>query len=168
MELGAIVCVPNGEPLCDQCPGILSVNEKRGTSGRELPVKRRQKGRRIEERTVLVIRDGERVVLKRRPKKGLLAGLYEFPNEPGTLTEDEALRAVQDMHLHPMRIQRLEEVKTYFSHVEWHMQVHGRSGFSDQRGSRTVVCRGGTFGGNVSDPGGICGLYEIYEHPAGK
>lgn len=71
---------------------------------------------------MLVIRDGERVVLKRRPKKGLLAGLYEFPNEPGTLTEDEALRAVQDMHLHPMRIQRLEEAKHIFSHVEWHMQ----------------------------------------------
>ena len=70
---------------------------------------------------MLVIRDGERVVLKRRPKKGLLAGLYEFPNEPGTLTEDEALRAVQDMHLHPMRIQRLEEAKHIFSHVEWHM-----------------------------------------------
>ena len=63
---------------------------------------------------MLVIRDGERVVLKRRPKKGLLAGLYEFPNEPGTLTEDEALRAVQDMHLHPMRIQRLEEAKHIF------------------------------------------------------
>ena len=88
----------------------------------ELPVKKKAKGRRIEERTVLVIRDGERVVLKRRPKKGLLAGLYEFPNEPGTLTEDEALRAVQDMHLHPMRIQRLEEAKHIFSHVEWHMQ----------------------------------------------
>ena len=118
---------------------------------------------------MLVIRDGERVVLKRRPKKGLLAGLYEFPNEPGTLTEDEALRAVQDMHLHPMRIQRLEEAKTYFfPRGMAYAGVHGRSGFSDQRGSRTVVCRGGTFGGSVSDPGGICGLYEIYEHPAGK
>ena len=38
--------------------------------------------------------------------------------------------------------------------------VHGRSGFSDQRGSRTVVCRGGTFGGSVSDPGGDKPIYE--------
>ena len=122
MELGAIVCVPNGEPLCDQCPWYSFCETRKRGLWQELPVKKKAKGRRIEERTVLVIRDGERVVLKRRPKKGLLAGLYEFPNEPGTLTEDEALRAVQDMHLHPMRIQRLEEAKHIFSHVEWHMQ----------------------------------------------
>lgn len=122
MELGAIVCVPNGEPLCDQCPWYSFCETRKQGLWQELPVKKKAKGRRIEERTVLVIRDGERVVLKRRPKKGLLAGLYEFPNEPGTLTEDEALRAVQDMHLHPMRIQRLEEAKHIFSHVEWHMQ----------------------------------------------
>lgn len=122
MELGAIVCVPNGEPLCDQCPWYSFCETRKRGLWQELPVKKKAKGRRIEERTVLVIRDGERVVLKRRPKKGLLAGLYEFPNEPGTLTEDEALRVVQDMHLHPMRIQRLEEAKHIFSHVEWHMQ----------------------------------------------
>ena len=122
MELGAIVCVPNGEPLCDQCPWYSFCETRKRGLWQELPVKKKAKGRRIEERTVLVIRDGERVVLKRRPKKGLLAGLYEFPNEPGRLTEDEALRAVQDMHLHPMRIQRLEEAKHIFSHVEWHMQ----------------------------------------------
>ena len=121
MELGAIVCVPNGEPLCDQCPWYSFCETRKRGLWQELPVKKKAKGRRIEERTVLVIRDGERVVLKRRPKKGLLAGLYEFPNEPGTLTEDEALRVVQDMHLHPMRIQRLEEAKHIFSHVEWHM-----------------------------------------------
>lgn len=95
MELGAIVCVPNGEPLCDQCPWYSFCETRKRGLWQELPVKKKAKGRRIEERTVLVIRDGERVVLKRRPKKGLLAGLYEFPNEPGTLTEDEALRAVQ-------------------------------------------------------------------------
>ena len=114
MELGAIVCVPNGEPLCDQCPWYSFCETRKRGLWQELPVKKKAKGRRIEERTVLVIRDGERVVLKRRPKKGLLAGLYEFPNEPGTLTEDEALRVVQDMHLHPMRIQRLEEAKHIF------------------------------------------------------
>ena len=122
MELGAIVCVPNGEPLCDQCPWYSFCETTKRGHWQELPLKKKAKGRRIEQPTVLVIRDGERDVLKRRPKKGMQAGLYEIPNEPGTLTEDEALRAVQDMHLHPMRIQRLEEAKHIFSHVEWHMQ----------------------------------------------
>ncbi len=122
MELGAIVCVPNGEPLCDRCPWYGFCETRKQGLWQELPVKKKAKARRIEERTVLVIRDGERVVLKKRPKKGLLAGLYEFPNELGRLSEDEALRTVQEMHLHPMRIQRLEEAKHIFSHVEWHMQ----------------------------------------------
>ena len=122
MELGAIVCVPNGEPLCEKCPWHDFCETRKRGLWQELPVKKKAKARRIEDRTVLVIRDGERVVLKKRPKKGLLAGLYEFPNELGNLSEDEALHVVQEMHLHPMRIQKLEDAKHIFSHVEWHMQ----------------------------------------------
>ena len=122
MELGAIVCVPNGEPLCGQCPWHDFCETRKKGLWQELPVKKKAKARRIEDRTVLVIRDGERVVLKKRPKRGLLAGLYEFPNELGKLSEDEALHAVQEMNLHPMRIQKLEDAKHIFSHVEWRMQ----------------------------------------------
>ena len=122
MELGAIVCVPNGEPLCGQCPWRDFCETRIRGLWQELPVKSKAKARKIEERTVLVIRDGERVVLKKRPKRGLLAGLYEFPNELGKLSEDEALHAVQEMNLHPMRIQKLEDAKHIFSHVEWRMQ----------------------------------------------
>ncbi len=122
MELGAIVCVPNGEPLCEKCPWYDFCETRKRGLWQELPVKKKAKARKIEDRTVLVIRDGERVVLKKRPKKGLLAGLYEFPNELGNLSEDEALHVVQEMHLHPMRIQKLENAKHIFSHVEWHMQ----------------------------------------------
>lgn len=122
MELGAIACVPNGEPLCGQCPWHDFCETRKKGLWQELPVKKKAKARRIEDRTVLVIRDGERVVLKKRPKRGLLAGLYEFPNELGKLSEDEALHAVQEMNLHPMRIQKLEDAKHIFSHVEWRMQ----------------------------------------------
>ena len=122
MELGAIVCVPNGEPLCEKCPWYDFCETRKRGLWQELPVKKKAKARKIEDRTVLVIRDGERVVLKKRPEKGLLAGFYEFPNEIGNLSEDEALHVVQEMHLHPMRIQKLENAKHIFSHVEWHMQ----------------------------------------------
>lgn len=84
-------------------------------------MKSKAKARKIEDMTVLVIRDGEKVVLHRRPGRGLLAGLYEFPNRPGHLTQEEALRVVQDMKLHPMHIRKLEDAKHIFSHVEWHM-----------------------------------------------
>ena len=36
-----------------------------------------------EKKTVLILRDDEKVAIRKRPAKGLLAGLYELPNEIG-------------------------------------------------------------------------------------
>ena len=121
MELGATVCVPNGEPDCDNCPVQNICMAKKEGSQMAYPVKSKAKQRRIEKKTVFVIRDGSRVILNKRPEKGLLAGLYEFPNVEGHLSEEEALEYVKDMGLLPMRIQELEEAKHIFSHIEWQM-----------------------------------------------
>ena len=76
----------------------------------------------MEERTVFVIRDGSQVAVRKRPKKGLLAGLYELPNAEGYLTQDEALTQIKAMNLSPLRIQPLPEAKHIFSQVEWQMK----------------------------------------------
>ncbi len=121
MELGATVCLPNGEPLCGECPwrGLCEAH-RRGICA-QLPVRKKQPARRIEERTVLLIRDGERVALHKRPDRGLLAGMYEFPSLSGLLTLDEAVRAAKEMQLHPLHVKRLDDAKHVFTHVEWHM-----------------------------------------------
>ena len=121
MELGATVCLPNGQPLCGGCPWNRFCLAKAENIIDKIPVKSRAKPRRIEKRTVLVIRDGERFVLQKRPNKGLLAGMYEFPNEEGTLSREEALAIVDEMDLVPVHIQKLSDAKHIFSHVEWHM-----------------------------------------------
>ena len=41
------------------------------------------------EKTVFIIKDGEKLALHKRPAKGLLAGLYELPNTEGYLKENE-------------------------------------------------------------------------------
>ena len=121
MELGAIVCVPNGDPKCAECPWVLlCLAHKRGEET-IYPVKARKKPRRIEEKTLLLIRDGDRIVLRKRPSKGLLAGLYEFPAEPGYLTKEEALEKAERLGFTPLRIEALPPAKHIFSHVEWHM-----------------------------------------------
>lgn len=122
MELGATVCVPNGAPLCMVCPvRELCLAHEKGRET-ELPVKAAKKGRRIEQKTVLVICDSARAVIQKRPRKGLLAGLYELPNYPGYLGQDEVLHLVKEQGLSPVRIQKLEEARHIFSHVEWQMQ----------------------------------------------
>ena len=121
MELGATVCVPNGAPACNRCPWQEVCQAKEAGRMMDFPVKTKAKARRIEKRTVLVIRDGERVAIRKRPAKGLLAGLYELPNVEGELTQEEVLEQVKQAGLAPLRIQKLDEAKHIFSHVEWHM-----------------------------------------------
>ena len=121
MELGATVCVPNGAPKCEECPlsGLCLAHQ----NGKEMdyPKKAQKKPRKIEKKTVLVIRDGSRAAIRKRPAKGLLAGLYELPNLSGWLSQDEVLDWLKQEGLSPIRIRRLSDAKHIFSHIEWHM-----------------------------------------------
>ena len=121
IELGAIVCLPNGSPKCDICPVnhlCLAHDQGRET---EFPVKTKAKSRRIEKRTVLIFRDAEKTAVRKRPDKGLLAGLYEFPNVEGHLKQAEVVEYAKEMGLMPVRVKRLGRAKHIFSHVEWRM-----------------------------------------------
>lgn len=121
MELGACVCVPNGAPLCDQCPWNNMCRAKAQGRIDELPVKSKAKARRIEKRTVFIIRDEEKVLLRKRPEQGLLAGLYELPNTLGHLSPEQVEVYVKELGLSPLRILPLEPAKHIFSHIEWQM-----------------------------------------------
>lgn len=122
MELGATVCVPNGAPHCEECPWHDLCEARIQNRIDELPVKKKAKARRIEEKTVFVIKDGEQLALHKRANKGLLAGLYELPNTEGHLNEQEAIAYIKEQGYTPVRIQPACEAKHIFSHVEWHMK----------------------------------------------
>jgi len=120
MELGAMVCLPNGTPLCNQCPAqAFCVACREGLTG-QLPVKPPKTGRRVEERTVYIILNSGRVALRKRPDKGLLAGLWEYPNElslwPCPVAGETAF-AAQGKHI--------------FTHIEWHMTAYTVSAATD-------------------------------------
>ncbi len=121
IELGATVCVPNGEARCDACPlSHVCIAHKEGLV-HLFPVKGAKQQRRIEKKTVLLVRDGARMLLGRRPERGLLAGLFELPNAEGHLSEDEVLAFVRALGLEPARIRRIHDAKHVFTHIEWHM-----------------------------------------------
>lgn len=124
MDLGAMTCVPKGEIRCGRCPLSFWCKACEEGTARELPVKKRPRERMIEERTVLVIQDGVGTLIRKRPDKGLLAGLYELPNVPGHLTREEALAYVRESGLEPLKIQPLPESKHVFSHLEWRMSAY--------------------------------------------
>ena len=116
MELGATVCLPNGTPLCDQCPAKEFCRARLEGRTDVLPVKAPKKERRVERRTVFLVFSDGRVALRRRPDKGLLAGLWEYPNEPAPADD-----ALERWGIVPQSVERGGSGKHVFSHVEWHM-----------------------------------------------
>lgn len=122
MELGAIVCVPNGAPKCEECPVSEFCYAKAHGCSSELPVKAPKKKRVIEKKTVLIIQDGSKTVLKKRPNEGLLAGMYEFPMLEGERSEDEVLEYLKGEGFGMLRIKKAPDGKHIFSHKEWHMK----------------------------------------------
>lgn len=122
MELGAMVCLPNGMPHCEECPWKALCMAKKQDIIMELPVKKKGKARRVEEKTVLIVKDGSQLALHKRPRKGLLAGMYELPNIEGYLSEEEIIDYIKSQGYLPMRIQKACDAKHIFSHVEWHMK----------------------------------------------
>ena len=122
MELGATVCGPNRAPDCASCPcQNLCLGFQRGTA-ESLPVKSPKKARRQENRTVFILSCDGRFALEKRPEKGLLATLWQFPNVPGTLDTQAALDAVAAMGLHPREILREVEKIHIFTHIQWNMR----------------------------------------------
>ncbi len=121
MELGAMVCVPNGPPKCAACPAAgICLARQHGTAA-ELPVKAKRKPRRIEDKTVFVLECGGTYAVEKRPKGGLLAGLWQFPNVPGHLSVQAALDQASAWGLSPTGDVHSISRKHIFTHVEWHM-----------------------------------------------
>ena len=135
MDLGAGVCLAGSAPKCDICPISSYCRCFELGLQSELPVRVKKQKRRIEKRTVLLIRRDETYAIRKRPDSGLLSGLYEFPNETGELSSDDALAKAESLGLMPLRIKKLSAAKHIFSHVEWHMTgfeiLVAPSGFPD-------------------------------------
>ncbi len=121
MELGATVCVPNGQPNCANCPCRAVCGSAKHGTVEKYPVRLPKKGRREENMTVLILECEGRYALRKRPDTGLLAALWEFPYVPGHLSAQEALAAVEKWGLKPREILRQVEKKHIFTHIQWNM-----------------------------------------------
>ncbi len=120
MELGAMICIPNGKPLCSSCPlADLCAAYREGLID-QIPVKAKKKERKIEVRTVLILRHSNMIALQKRPSSGLLAGLWEFPNFKD-LSIDELLHS-RFRGIDFDSVTALGKSNHIFTHIEWHME----------------------------------------------
>ncbi len=121
MELGELICVPNGEPLCNKCPlqGVCVAKNRNLTN--RIPVRNQKIKRKKEEKTVFLLEFEDKIAIRRREKTGLLANMYEFPNVNKKLHKEEIKKVLQDWSLTVIKVNKVGTHHHVFSHIEWDM-----------------------------------------------
>lgn len=123
MELGEVVCLPNGAPLCEKCPLSFCCLACRENLTDEIPVRIKMLKRRKENKTVFLIRsDHNRIAIEKRPDKGLLSGMYQLPNIDGFHSETSLQKALEEWGLAPEDLTFYRDAKHIFTHIEWNMK----------------------------------------------
>ena len=121
MDLGATVCLPNGEPLCGECPARAFCIACAQNRQKELPVRISKTRRRTEAKTVFLLLKGGQAALRQRPDTGLLAGLWEYPHTEGTLDEAAAAAQLSAWGVTPQRWVKRLQFHHIFTHIRWEM-----------------------------------------------
>ncbi len=121
MDLGALICIPNGSPHCMECPLREFCEARKQDLISFIPVRKEKKKRRIENKTVFIFYSKGRVALLKRKSPGLLAGLYELPNVDRKMSQKEVLAYLKEHGLEALKVSELDSAKHIFSHIEWHM-----------------------------------------------
>lgn len=123
MELGAIVCLPNGAPLCGSCPLASLCCACRNGEQEQYPVKKAKAARRIEHKTVFILRCDGRIAVRRRTATGVLSGMWELPCIDGALDADGVRTQLNawDITATP---HAQKEKKHIFTHIEWIMHPY--------------------------------------------
>lgn len=152
MELGATVCLPNGAPLCGKCPLQSLCRAYLDGTTAELPVKSPKKERRVEDRTVYLIFRAGQVALRRRVPRGLLAGLWEFPNE---LSPWECPVAGESTFV--------AAGKHIFTHIEWRMSAYAVEATSDALPEGWVWASRTELKERYPIPNAFAGFFEVTE-----
>lgn len=118
MEIGALVCVPNGEPNCTHCPVERICVAKENQTAMLLPVRNEKKERKHQSITMILMEYQGEIALQRREAKGVLKGLWGFPHVEENLTWKE---------VETMLIQKGAEIRSVealngkhiFTHIQW-------------------------------------------------
>ncbi|MDP2425297.1 MAG: A/G-specific adenine glycosylase [Candidatus Izemoplasmatales bacterium] len=125
MELGATICLPNGKPLCKQCP-LKELCVAKNESLQELiPLKTMKKKRTIQQKTILVImNEDNQVFIRKRIEDGLLKGMWEFMMMDSHLSVEEVITSLEKQYFQIKQILPLLPSTHIFSHLEWEMKAY--------------------------------------------
>ena len=120
MELGATVCGPNRKPDCENCPCKDFCLGR--ANAEKLPVKLPKKDRKMADMTVFILECDGSFALEKRGNRGLLAGLWQFPNTEGFLDVAQAVAYLKEKGIVVQDVFRQVEKMHIFTHIQWNMR----------------------------------------------
>lgn len=123
MELGALVCLPD-RPKCDLCP--LSEKCFANEKGLQnvLPVMPEKAEKKKVRLAVFVLKTPCGIPLRKRPKKGVLAGMWEFPNIDVTQNEPPMPEMLASFGIKNYTVEGSEKHTHVFTHLIWDMTAY--------------------------------------------
>ena len=124
MELGETICIPNGEPLCDRCPLANICLAKKENLVMQIPVRMKKTKRKKEEITVFLLKYKNKIAIQKREQNGLLAGMYEFPNQKEKMTKKKLEEYLKQKKIIGKNIKKVGTHKHIFTHIEWNMTAY--------------------------------------------
>lgn len=129
MELGALICTPTS-PSCLLCPVRDHCQGFHEGAVDELPVKSKKTKQRYVRLAAVLLTDTEgNLVIHKRPDKGLLANLWEFPTAETSLPQQsekqQMIQYFQELYglsIKPGSL--IGKIEHVFSHLIWNMNVY--------------------------------------------
>ncbi len=124
MDFGATICVPKS-PKCNVCPIRSYCQAYEHETMKDLPVRIVKKSQRVVPLTVLLVEREGRYLLHRRPQKGLLSHLWEFPSGEGRQGRQEIVEALEKININvTIKSKKIFDYIHTFSHLKWHMKAY--------------------------------------------
>lgn len=122
IEIGAIVCVPNGLPKCEICPIRAFCGAAAHRTFTRYPVKAAKKERKLIEMTVFILQCGDKSRCRSAAGEGHTRGTLPV-SESGAEADGGTGDAAGRRHGDACRpgCKRQSEYKHIFTHVEWYM-----------------------------------------------
>lgn len=124
MELGAIICVPNGVPKCQECPLKKECAAYKNGTQLEYPKKNVKAQRKKIDKTVFLLSCGEYIAVHKRAKEGLLGGMWQFPNIDEKMNIAQIKEWLEERKISAISIEKHKTVKHIFTHLEWNMSCY--------------------------------------------
>ncbi len=121
MDLGATLCTPKN-PRCPDCPVLRYCEGKRLGLAEVLPYKNKKAPLPVRKTTFLILQNKTKILLQKRPAKGIWGGLWSLPELPEKVSVAQIKEhCSQAFQLQAKSYQHLKPFRHTFTH--FHLEI---------------------------------------------